>query len=356
VRVLAACSLSLSLSRGSTRTLAARRRRSQLLGKARREEREERQREIYEERKERRKKIFLRTTVALSPSLFFLFPSLYSQHPSPHPFSFFPFYTMREIVALQAGQCGNQIGAKFWEVTCDEHGIDQSGKERRRNACSHRASVVERASSSGKSVGREERKLANKKSPSEKLGQDARILCMRPHEGRASDVISLPVERRGGEKGRVLLKGRGRGRHLVSLFPWFSFSMRASFFFALALLLLLSTSPPPPPPLFFSASPPLFPTQLRRLLRRRLRPPARARQCVRWEDERLARERNVFNVFSFFFRLFAHAPLSLSLTSFLLPPPTLKIKNTTHSTTCSYFNEATGGRYVPRAVLMDLGE
>ena len=48
--------------------------------------------------------------------------------------------------------------------------------------------------------------------------------------------------------------------------------------------------------------------------------------------------------------------LSLSLTSFLLPPPTLKIKNTTHSTTCSYFNEATGGRYVPRAVLMDLGE
>ena len=23
---------------------------------------------------------------------------------------------MREIVHLQAGQCGNQIGAKFWEV------------------------------------------------------------------------------------------------------------------------------------------------------------------------------------------------------------------------------------------------
>ena len=26
---------------------------------------------------------------------------------------------MREIVHLQAGQCGNQIGAKFWEVISD---------------------------------------------------------------------------------------------------------------------------------------------------------------------------------------------------------------------------------------------
>jgi phosphoadenosine phosphosulfate reductase len=31
---------------------------------------------------------------------------------------------MREIVAIQGGQCGNQIGAKFWEVVSDEHGID----------------------------------------------------------------------------------------------------------------------------------------------------------------------------------------------------------------------------------------
>lgn len=29
---------------------------------------------------------------------------------------------------LQAGQCGNQIGAKFWEVICDEHGVDASGE------------------------------------------------------------------------------------------------------------------------------------------------------------------------------------------------------------------------------------
>ena len=30
--------------------------------------------------------------------------------------------TMREIVHVQAGQCGNQIGAKFWEIISDEHG------------------------------------------------------------------------------------------------------------------------------------------------------------------------------------------------------------------------------------------
>ena len=34
---------------------------------------------------------------------------------------------MREIVHIQAGQCGNQIGAKFWEVIADEHGVDPTG-------------------------------------------------------------------------------------------------------------------------------------------------------------------------------------------------------------------------------------
>ncbi|CAD7083965.1 unnamed protein product [Hermetia illucens] len=34
---------------------------------------------------------------------------------------------MREIVHIQAGQCGNQIGAKFWEVISDEHSIDANG-------------------------------------------------------------------------------------------------------------------------------------------------------------------------------------------------------------------------------------
>nr|CDS28126.1 beta tubulin [Hymenolepis microstoma] len=34
---------------------------------------------------------------------------------------------MREIVHIQAGQCGNQIGTKFWETICSEHGIEPDG-------------------------------------------------------------------------------------------------------------------------------------------------------------------------------------------------------------------------------------
>jgi len=34
---------------------------------------------------------------------------------------------MREIVHIQAGQCGNQIGAKFWQVISAEHGINAQG-------------------------------------------------------------------------------------------------------------------------------------------------------------------------------------------------------------------------------------
>jgi len=34
----------------------------------------------------------------------------------------------REIVHIQAGQCGNQMGTKFWEVVSDEHGIGMDGK------------------------------------------------------------------------------------------------------------------------------------------------------------------------------------------------------------------------------------
>jgi len=37
---------------------------------------------------------------------------------------------MREIVHIQGGQCGNQIGAKFWEVISDEHGVDPTGSYR----------------------------------------------------------------------------------------------------------------------------------------------------------------------------------------------------------------------------------
>ncbi|KAL1922982.1 beta-tubulin [Calcarisporiella thermophila] len=35
---------------------------------------------------------------------------------------------MREIVHLQTGQCGNQIGSKFWEVISGEHGIGPDGR------------------------------------------------------------------------------------------------------------------------------------------------------------------------------------------------------------------------------------
>ena len=34
---------------------------------------------------------------------------------------------MREIVHIQTGQCGNQIGQKFWEIITDEHGMDSDG-------------------------------------------------------------------------------------------------------------------------------------------------------------------------------------------------------------------------------------
>ena len=34
---------------------------------------------------------------------------------------------MREILHIQGGQCGNQIGSKFWEIVCGEHGIDPTG-------------------------------------------------------------------------------------------------------------------------------------------------------------------------------------------------------------------------------------
>ncbi|KAJ8975449.1 hypothetical protein NQ317_000698 [Molorchus minor] len=35
---------------------------------------------------------------------------------------------MREIVHIQLGAAGNNIGSKFWEVICDEHGIDPTGR------------------------------------------------------------------------------------------------------------------------------------------------------------------------------------------------------------------------------------
>jgi tubulin gamma len=34
----------------------------------------------------------------------------------------------REIITLQVGQCGNQIGKEFWRQLCTEHGIDRDGE------------------------------------------------------------------------------------------------------------------------------------------------------------------------------------------------------------------------------------
>ena len=34
---------------------------------------------------------------------------------------------MREIIHVQVGQCGNQIGTAFWEVVLQEHAIDLEG-------------------------------------------------------------------------------------------------------------------------------------------------------------------------------------------------------------------------------------
>lgn len=35
---------------------------------------------------------------------------------------------MREIVHVQIGQCGNNVGTKFWEVISDEHGLSPDGR------------------------------------------------------------------------------------------------------------------------------------------------------------------------------------------------------------------------------------
>ncbi|XP_016983089.1 tubulin beta chain isoform X2 [Drosophila rhopaloa] len=62
---------------------------------------------------------------------------------------------MREIVHLQAGQCGNQIGSKFWEIISDEHGIDPNGYYHGESDLQHeRIDVYYNEASSGKYVPR----------------------------------------------------------------------------------------------------------------------------------------------------------------------------------------------------------
>jgi len=62
---------------------------------------------------------------------------------------------MREIVHLQVGQCGNQIGTKFWSVIVGEHGIDNSGVYRGDNELQlERIDVYFNEASGGKYVPR----------------------------------------------------------------------------------------------------------------------------------------------------------------------------------------------------------
>ncbi|XP_013141907.1 PREDICTED: tubulin beta chain-like [Papilio polytes] len=62
---------------------------------------------------------------------------------------------MREIVHVQAGQCGNQIGSKFWEIISDEHGVDPSGYYNGENQLQQeRINVYYNEASSGKYVPR----------------------------------------------------------------------------------------------------------------------------------------------------------------------------------------------------------
>ena len=35
---------------------------------------------------------------------------------------------MRELIHLQVGQCGNQVGSSFWQTLNAEHGLDSEGR------------------------------------------------------------------------------------------------------------------------------------------------------------------------------------------------------------------------------------
>lgn len=62
---------------------------------------------------------------------------------------------MREIIHLSAGQCGNQIGAAFWETICGEHGLDSNGNYQGENDIQKaRLNVYFNEASSGKYVPR----------------------------------------------------------------------------------------------------------------------------------------------------------------------------------------------------------
>jgi len=49
----------------------------------------------------------------------------------------------REIVSIQIGQCGNQIGNKFWEMSCGEHDIGGDGKPTWDDVAAYEESVLD---------------------------------------------------------------------------------------------------------------------------------------------------------------------------------------------------------------------
>jgi hypothetical protein len=84
----------------------------------------------------------------------FLFPVLKLQHifflHSPR----LQAVSSRAIVHMQASQCGNQMGTKFWEVVCDEHGIGGGGEYCGGNDANfNRITVLYHEASSGKCHG-----------------------------------------------------------------------------------------------------------------------------------------------------------------------------------------------------------
>ena len=58
----------------------------------------------------------------------------------------------REIITLQVGQCGNQIGGEFWKQLCLEHGIQPDGLARDLPPSSPQSSSMTNDDEGGSSV------------------------------------------------------------------------------------------------------------------------------------------------------------------------------------------------------------
>ncbi|KAI9007638.1 beta-tubulin [Hyaloraphidium curvatum] len=61
---------------------------------------------------------------------------------------------MREIITVQVGQCGNQVGGKFWETICKEHAINPDGSFKGTALQKERINVFFQESTSGRYIPR----------------------------------------------------------------------------------------------------------------------------------------------------------------------------------------------------------